>query len=76
MKIGIIVLLSFTLLTTLSAQDGGMLSGIGEAATLDGDGAVSFQFHVSDQPGLYRVEATAGGSSVGLVQFEASNPPE
>jgi hypothetical protein len=60
----------------VEALDGGALSGIGESATLDGDGAVSFQFHVSDQPGLYWIEATANGSSVGLVQFEASNPPE
>jgi hypothetical protein len=60
----------------VQALDGGALSGLGESATLDGDGAISFQFHVSDQPGLYRIEATAGGSSVGMVQFEVPNPPE
>jgi len=134
MKIGIIVLLSFTLLATLSAQDipgalsdeitledgekiqglatkgtfepatldpfatvdvklqfstslagapvivealdGGALSGIDESAMLDGGGAVSFQFHVSDQPGLYRIMAIANASSVGMVQFEVPNPPE
>ncbi len=60
----------------VQALDGGALSGIGEPATLDADGAVSFQFQVSDLPGLYRIEATAGGSSVGMVQFEVPNPPE
>ena len=60
----------------VEALDGGALSGIGESATLDGDGAVSFQFHVSDQPGRYRILATANQSSVGLVQFEVPNPPE
>lgn len=60
----------------VQALDGGALSGIGESATLDADGAVSFQFQVSDLPGLYRIEATAGGSSVAMVQFELPNPPE
>ena len=61
---------------TVQALDGGALSGIGESATLDGDGAVSFQFQVLDLPGLYRILATANGSSVGMVQFELPNPPE
>ena len=61
---------------TVEALDGGTLSGIDESATLDADGAVSFQFHVSDLPGLYRILATAGGSSVGMVQFEVPNPAE
>lgn len=60
----------------VQALDGGALSGIGEPATLDGDGAVSFQFQVSDLPGLYRIEGTANGSSVGMVQFQVPNPPE
>jgi hypothetical protein len=60
----------------VQALDGGVLSGIGEPATLDGDGAVSFQFQVSDLPGLYRIEGTANGSSVGMVQFQVPNPPE
>jgi hypothetical protein len=61
---------------TVETLDGGALSGIGEPATLNADGAVSFQFHVSDQPGLYRILATIGGSSVGMVQFQVPNPPE
>jgi hypothetical protein len=60
----------------VQALDGGALSGIGESATLDGDGAISFQFQVSDQPGRYRIVATAGGASFGMVQFEVPNPPE
>jgi hypothetical protein len=60
----------------VQALDGGVLSGIDESATLDGEGAISFQFHVSDQPRLYRILATVNGSSVGMVQFEVPNPPE
>jgi hypothetical protein len=61
---------------SVEVLDGGQLTGIGESAVLDGDGAVSFQFNVFDQPGLYRILATAGAGSVGMVQFEVPNPPE
>jgi hypothetical protein len=48
-------------LVTAQLLDGGELSSIG-SATLNGDGAVSSQFHVSDQPRLYRILGTAGES--------------
>jgi hypothetical protein len=55
--------------------DGGELSGIDESATLAADGTASFQFQVSDQPGLYRILVLAGGA-VSMVQFEVPNPPD
>jgi hypothetical protein len=55
------------------ALDGGQLSG--ESATIDDTGTTSFQFQVSDQPGLYRILVIAEGT-VSMVQFEVPNPPE
>jgi hypothetical protein len=55
------------------ALDGGELSG--ESATIDDTGTASFQFHVANQPGLYRILVIAEGT-VSMVQFEVPNPPE
>jgi hypothetical protein len=60
----------------IQALDGGGLGLTADSAAIALDGTTSFQFQAGDQPGLYRVLVIAGGSSVGMVQFEVPNPPE
>jgi hypothetical protein len=51
-------------------------------STIDQNGAVSFSFQVTDQPGLYRilvVDPTADQNSpniIGAVQFQVPNPSQ
>jgi hypothetical protein len=62
----------------IEAPDGGMLSS--NSATIDANGALSFSFQVSDQPGMHRIvviDPDADEDSphiVGVVQFEVPPP--
>jgi len=65
---------------SVQALDGGTLSNTG--STIDQNGALSFSFQVSDQPGVHRViviDPNADAESphiVALVQFEVPSPAE
>jgi len=65
---------------SVQALDGGTLANTG--STIDQNGALSFSFQVSDQPGLHRViviDPNADAESphiVALVQFEVPSPAE
>ena len=65
---------------SVQALDGGMLTNAGSA--IDQNGALSFSFQVSDQPGVHRViviDPNADAESphiVALVQFEVPSPAE
>jgi len=65
---------------SVQALDGGTLANTG--STIDQNGALSFSFQVSDQPGVHRViviDPNADAESphiVALVQFEVSSPAE
>lgn len=62
----------------VAAMDGGQISGVyGDAATVDADGKLPFQFAAPSQPGVYRIivmspngEPGGGGAVVAVVQFE------
>jgi hypothetical protein len=62
----------------IEAPDGGVLSS--NSANIDANGALSFSFQVSDQPGVHRVvviDPNADEDSphiVGVVQFEVPPP--
>jgi hypothetical protein len=65
---------------SVQALDGGTLANTG--STIDQNGALSFSFQVSDQPGVHRViviDPNADAESphiVALVQFEVPSPAE
>src|SRR5262245_21643387 len=65
---------------SVQALDGGTLTST--ASTINQNGALSFSFQVSDQPGVHRVividlNADAGSPHiVALVQFEVPSPAE
>ena len=65
---------------SVQALDGGTLANTG--STIDQNGALSFSFKVSDQPGVHRViviDPNADAESphiVALVQFEVPSPAE
>ena len=65
---------------SVQALDGGTLANTG--STIDQNGALSFSFQVSDQPGVHRViviDPNANAESphiVALVQFEVPSPAE
>ena len=65
---------------SVQALDGGTLANTG--STIDQNGALSFSFQVSDQPGIHRViviDPNADAESphiVALVQFEVPSPAE
>jgi len=65
---------------SVQALDGGTLANTG--STIDQNGALSFSFKVSDQPGVHRViviDPNADAESphiVGLVQCEVPSPAE
>ena len=65
---------------SVQALDGGTLTNTGSA--IDQNGALSFSFQVSDQPGVHRIiviDPNAAMDSphiVGLVQFEVPSPAE
>jgi len=65
---------------SVQALDGGTLANTG--STIDQNGALSFSFQVSDQPGVHRViviDPNADVESphiVALVQFEVPSPAE
>jgi len=67
-------------LVSVQALDGGTLANTG--STIDQNGALSFSFQVSDQPGVHRViviDPNANAESphiVALVQFEVPSPAE
>jgi hypothetical protein len=67
-------------LVSVQALDGGTLANTG--STIDQNGALSFSFQVSDQPGVHRViviDPNADAESphiVALVQFEVPSPAE
>ncbi|PYK65299.1 MAG: hypothetical protein DME50_08970 [Verrucomicrobia bacterium] len=62
----------------IEAPDGGILSS--NSATIDANGALSFSFQVSDQPGVHRVLAIDPNADedsthiIGVVQFEVPPP--
>ena len=62
----------------IEAPDGGVLSS--NLATINANGALSFSFQVSDQPGVHRVlviDPNADEDSphiVGVVEFEVPSP--
>ena len=64
----------------IEAPDGGVLST--NSATIDANGALSFSFQVSDQPGVHRVlviDPNADEDSphiIGVVQFEVPAPAD
>jgi len=64
---------------SVQALDGGTLANTG--STIDQNGALSFSFWVSDQPGVHRViviDPNADAESphiIALVQFEVPSPP-
>ena len=65
---------------SVQALDGGTLANTG--STIDQNGALSFSFQVSEQPGVHRViviDPNADAESphiVALVQFEVPSPAE
>ena len=65
---------------SVQALDGGTLANAG--STIDQNGALSFSFQVSDQPGVHRViviDPNADAESphiIALVQFEVPSPTE
>jgi hypothetical protein len=65
---------------SVQALDGGTLANTG--STIDQNGALSFSFQVSDQPGVHRViviDPNADAESphiIALVQFEVPSPAE
>ena len=65
---------------SVQALDGGTLANTGSA--IDQNGALTFSFQVSDQPGVHRViiiDPNADAESphiVALVQFEVPSPAE
>ena len=64
---------------SVQALDGGTLTNTG--SIIDPNGALSFSFQVSDQPGVHRViviDPNADEDSpyiIGVVQFEVPSPP-
>ena len=65
---------------SVQTLDGGTLANTG--STIDQNGALSFSFQVSDQPGVHRViviDPNADAESphiIALVQFEVPSPAE
>jgi len=66
----------------VAALDGGTVTNAGGMPTIGTDGALSFSFQVTDQPGVHRVlviDPNADENSreiVAVVQFEVPSPAE
>ena len=64
----------------VAALDGGSVTSGGGTSSIDRDGALSFSFQVSDQPGVHRViviDPNADQDSpyiIGILQFEVPSP--